>query len=69
MNRWLWILPILVVLLSVTAFFYWGLSWTTAGLVALLMICPALMIWGAVQIQKIWASDAKVNVKKSGGKN
>lgn len=49
MNRWLWICPILAVLLSVIALASWGWSWLTALVIAFAMICPAIMAWGAVQ--------------------
>lgn len=52
MNRWLWICPILAVLLSVIALFYWGWSWTTAVVIGLALVCPALMAWGAMQAGK-----------------
>ncbi len=68
MSRWLWICPILLVLLSVAIFLYWGWSWTTVGLVALVMVCPATMIWGAAQIHKTPVNDTKKDVKHVVGK-
>lgn len=68
MNRWLWICPILVVLLSVTIFLYWGWSWTSAVLIALAIVCPAIIIWGAIQIRKMRAGNLKTDVKQSEGK-
>lgn len=52
MNRWLWIYPILAVLLSFAVFYYWGWSWTSAGVIALIMASLATMIWEAFHIRK-----------------
>lgn len=52
MNRWLWICPILVVFISVLALASWGLSWMTALVVGLAIVCPALMLWGSLQVRK-----------------
>lgn len=52
MSRWLWICPILAVLLSVVVLYYFGLTWKTAAVVVLVMVCPAIMIWGAFEIRK-----------------
>lgn len=68
MNRWFWIYPILAVLLSLIALLYWGASWTTVGLIALFVVCPAVMIWGAAQIHKTPVNDLKKDVKQHGGK-
>lgn len=68
MNRWLWICPILAVLLSVTVLLYWGWTWTTAIVIALAMVCPAIMIWGAFQTRKPPSDDFKPKAKPHGGK-
>ncbi|MBI3284632.1 MAG: hypothetical protein HYZ65_07240 [Burkholderiales bacterium] len=52
MNRWFWICPILLVLLSVTVIFYWGWSWTSILVTGLALVCPALIIWGVLQLRK-----------------
>jgi hypothetical protein len=52
MKRWLWICPILSVLLSVTVLLYFGWSWKTGITIILVMTCPAMMINGALQIRK-----------------
>lgn len=49
MNRWLWICPILAVLISVIALLSWGWSWMTVVVIALASGCPAIMFWGAWQ--------------------
>lgn len=68
MNRWLWICPMLAVLLSVTIFLYWGWSLTTVVLIALAIVCPSIMIWGVIQIRKLRAGNLKADVKQGGGK-
>ena len=49
MQRWLWLSPILAVLLSVSVFFYWGWSYVSAGLIALIATGLAIMIWWTYQ--------------------
>lgn len=46
MNRWGWLCPWLAIVLAVGVFVLWGLSWWTALLVTLLLVCPALILWG-----------------------
>lgn len=46
MNRWGWLCPWLAILLAAGVFALWGLSWWTALLAALLLVCPALLLWG-----------------------
>lgn len=65
MKRWLWIYPILAVLLSFTVFFYWGWSWTSAGAIALIMVSLATMIWEAFHIPRSPAGKLKLDEKKS----
>lgn len=44
-NRWAWC-PWLAILLAAGVFVLFGLSWWSALLAALLLVCPALMLWG-----------------------
>ncbi|MFZ5510030.1 MAG: hypothetical protein ACOZCP_08245 [Pseudomonadota bacterium] len=46
MNRWLWLCPLFAILLAAGVLVLWGFTWITALIVALLLVCPALMIWG-----------------------
>ncbi|WP_295754587.1 hypothetical protein [Undibacterium sp.] len=68
MNRWLWLCPILVVLLIVTVLLYWGVSWVSTVLIALALVCPAIVIWGVLKIRKPLSDDVKMNLKNSAGK-
>ena len=68
MNRWLWLSPILAVLLGVSVFYIWGWSWTAAGLIALVVAGTSIMIWITVQDSNPPDLDLKIIVKKSKGK-
>jgi hypothetical protein len=53
--KWLWLCPILAILVASSVLVAFGLSFWTALLVALLLVCPALMIWGGVTLRKgLW---------------
>ena len=52
MNRWLWLCPLLAILLAAGVLVLWGFTWLTALIVALLLVCPALMIWGVWQTRR-----------------
>ena len=41
MNRWLWLCPLLAILLAAGVLVLWGFTWLTALIVALLLVCPA----------------------------
>ena len=49
-NRWLWLCPILAVVLAAAVLWSSGFSWWSALLAALLLVCPVLIIWGAIQV-------------------
>lgn len=67
MNRWLWICPILSVMLSVTVLLYWGWSWPAGVIILLIMICPAIMIRGALQMRKMHDNKFVPEVKNNAG--
>lgn len=52
MNRWVWLCPWLAVALAAAIFTLWGLTWWTALLAALFLVCPALMVWGFIVIAR-----------------
>lgn len=52
MNRWVWLCPWLAVLLAAAVFTLWGLTWWTALLAALFLVCPALMVWGFIVVTR-----------------
>jgi ubiquinone/menaquinone biosynthesis C-methylase UbiE len=46
MNRWGWLCPWLAIGLAAGVLVLWELSWWTALLAALFLVCPALILWG-----------------------
>ena len=51
MNRWSWLCPWLAIALAAAVFMLFGLTWWSALLAALLLVCPALMLWGLFVIR------------------
>jgi hypothetical protein len=49
-NRWMWLCAILGVVLAAAILWSFGLSWWSALLAAALLVCPALILWGAIQV-------------------
>jgi predicted benzoate:H+ symporter BenE len=49
-NRWMWLCPLLAVVLAAGILWTYGLDWWTAMLAATLLVCPALILWGAIQV-------------------
>ena len=58
MNRWSWLCPWLAVALAAAVFVLFGFTWWSALLAALLLVCPALLLWGLFIIRP--ASDEPV---------
>jgi hypothetical protein len=52
LRNWGWLCPFLMVGLAAGILALFGLSWWTALLVAILLVCPAIMVWGAIQIKR-----------------
>lgn len=48
-DRWLWLCPILGVVLAAVVLMLFGLTFWSALLAALLLVCPALILWGAIE--------------------
>lgn len=46
MNRWSWLCPWLAVALAAGVFVLFGFTWWSALLATLLLVCPALLLWG-----------------------
>ena len=49
-NRWMWLCPILAVVIAAAVLWSFGIAWWSALLAAALLVCPALIAWGAVQV-------------------
>lgn len=47
--RWVWLCPLLSLLLAAAVLLTFGVSFWTALLAALFLVCPALIVWGAWQ--------------------
>ena len=52
MGSWLWLCPLLAIGLAAAVLMIWGLSASTAFVAALLLVCPALIVWGAVTLSR-----------------
>jgi hypothetical protein len=48
LSRFAWLCPLLAVVLAVGALAVFGLSWRNAALAALLLVCPAVILWGVL---------------------
>lgn len=49
-NRWLWLCPILAVVLAAGVLMLFGFTFWGALLAAVLLVCPALILWGAIEV-------------------
>lgn len=49
-DRWLWLCPALSILLAAAVLMYFGFTFWGALLAALLLVCPALLVWGAITL-------------------
>jgi len=50
-SNWLWLCPLLGITVATWILVAFGLSFWTSLLVALLLVCPALMIWGGFSLR------------------
>jgi hypothetical protein len=46
----MWLCPILAVVIAAAVLWSFGIAWWSALLAAVLLVCPALIVWGAVQV-------------------
>lgn len=49
-DRWLWLCPLLGIVLAAAVLMLFGLTIWSALLAALLLVCPATLLWGAIEI-------------------
>lgn len=47
-DRWLWLCPVLSIVLAAVVLMIFGFTFWGALLAALLLVCPALLVWGAI---------------------
>lgn len=51
-DNWMWICPALAIAMAAAILWLWGLTWPSAVLVAILLTCPALFVWAALQLRR-----------------
>ncbi len=49
-NRWMCLCPALAVVIAAAVLWLFGFAWWSALLAAVLLVCPLLILWGAVQV-------------------
>ena len=49
-DRWLWLCPVLSILLAAAVLMYFGFTFWGGLLAALLLVCPAMLVWGAIEL-------------------
>jgi hypothetical protein len=52
MSRNVWLCPVLMIVLAATAFVLFGASPWRALLIAMLLACPVLIVWGAITVRR-----------------
>jgi hypothetical protein len=52
LDRWLWLCPFLAIVVAAFVLLAFGVSFWTGLLAAFLMVCPALIIWGAIRLRR-----------------
>ncbi len=52
LSRFIWLCPFLAIVLATGVLLAFGLSFFTAVIVALLLVCPALLVWGAFTVRR-----------------
>lgn len=50
-DKWGWMCPLVAIGLAAAVLAWFGFSWWAALLVALLLVCPALLVWGAIELR------------------
>jgi hypothetical protein len=45
-DRWLWLCPLIGILVAGWVLMVFGLSYWSGLFAALLLVCPAIMVWG-----------------------
>src|SRR3990172_4689811 len=48
-RRWGWMCPLVMLACAAGILMLWGFSVWTAVLVAVLLVCPAIMVWGVIR--------------------
>lgn len=51
LDNWMWICPALAVALAAMVLWRWGPGWPGAVVVALLLVCPLILVWAALRLR------------------
>lgn len=51
-DNWMWICPALAIGVAAVVLSQWGLTWPSATLVAVLLACPGVLVWGGLQLRQ-----------------
>jgi hypothetical protein len=49
-DRWLWLCPLLGVVMAAVVLMVFGFTLWGAVLAALMLVCPAILVWGVSQL-------------------
>lgn len=52
MRRWAWLCPFAAILVAVAVLMLFDLTFWHAVIVALLLVCPAIVVWGVLMTRK-----------------
>ncbi|MCI0363896.1 MAG: hypothetical protein L0219_08445 [Phycisphaerales bacterium] len=52
LRRFAWLCPLLAIALAAGLLALFGLSWRNAILAAMLLVCPALILWGVITTRR-----------------
>lgn len=52
MRNWAWLCPYMMIGLATGVLVLFGLTLWSSFLIALLLVCPAVMIWGAWKVRR-----------------
>ena len=66
-DRWLWLCPALGVLLAAVVLMLFGVNVWSALLAALLLVCPAMLLWGAIEVMLDERQQRAARKKNSNG--
>lgn len=67
-DRWLWLCPILAVILAAVVLMLFGFTLWGALLAALLLVCPAMVLWGAIELMREARRQRAARRKSSNGR-
>jgi hypothetical protein len=52
LGRFAWLCPLLAIVLAAGVLAIFGLSWRNAAFAALLLVCPAVILWGVIAARR-----------------